>query len=390
MINLNRHDILIFLLGVMSMPLAWWGRSHLFSAWRSSPRATAFMALLTAIGIAASFGRDTSAALAAMVLLPFLSAGIAGMATYATVKSDKKLSLHFYWAFSLLTPLALAYPFFLESIRDVVEYKDLQNLLPGFGNIRHIDKINLVVACIMGAWIMTDCEDHSFGRYLRYPYLLTSMTMLFWGGSRGALISFIIAMIVVVVTTRRFKIKGVVKFISIFIASAISSTLFYRPHLAFGSIQRLIETDVETLDQISTGRVELWKDAFEFALQSPWVGYGPLQYVRFPLAFYHPHNQIIETLFSYGFALGSVMIVAFIALVWRAFRGLKDIDDETRLVLAPAVSIVTGLIVWSMFGSMYFAPLIMLLIAMALSIGLALRDTAEPAKVMSTPMRNKQ
>ncbi|MBD2859757.1 O-antigen ligase family protein [Spongiibacter sp. KMU-158] len=126
-------------------------------------------------------------------------------------------------------------------------------------------------------------------------------------------------------------------------------------------------------DTSSSGRVEIWLQAWHQFLQHPWQGIGGMHFqLNFPggMGVSHPHNIVLQLLVEWGlpFSVAVLSIAGFAFLRWAS--ALKHTRDKQVLFLKVAITngILTGC-VHSLFSGVWVMPLSQM--AMVLLIGWA-------------------
>jgi len=119
--------------------------------------------------------------------------------------------------------------------------------------------------------------------------------LLFASGSRGAVGSIILSMLVTLFIFRGYA-KLYLKLNSLFLIAGFIGYI-----LLFKLIPYLAESDVtigwRSVEGItsSSGRIELWQYAIQYIIDSPWLGIGPMHYAYYPGPTHaHPHNSLLQ------------------------------------------------------------------------------------------------
>lgn len=79
------------------------------------------------------------------------------------------------------------------------------------------------------------------------------------------------------------------------------------PHPAYG-LERIFASALQThgVDQLSSGRIQLWEDTISKVAAQPWLGWGIDQFrlsgPENSLGLRHPHQSVLQLLFSTGLA----------------------------------------------------------------------------------------
>lgn len=237
-----------------------------------------------------------------------------------------------------------------------------QNSIPGFRGVRPYGYvIEVGIAAGVGLLALSKSQFRGF-KTLTFISVALLWMMLFWSGSRGALMALIVALIVVSVLFRH-NAKGLwAHAVSSMILGAILSLFLWVPDSIFFGIENMfLRTYISdgTLDQVSSGRMELWKFSWQQIQIKPLFGYGLNQFV--PLEFLagfkvdypqpHAHNSLLESLLSWGLVGTGIAIAIFVRAALAISRQIKTPNGGARL---PAVLALSVLLLHSMISGTYF------------------------------------
>lgn len=178
-------------------------------------------------------------------------------------------------------------------------------------------------------------------RILRLIFIPLHVICTFLGGGRGAAILLILNALILLF----YKGVNIKKYlIPIFIAAILTSYLishlggFLGERFEYGYIRAFSYLTDSGLDMSQTsGRDEVYDEAWKSILGSPIIGYGLLGYLvpsNFSIG-YSPHNVILHILLQGGVFLLSIVIF----LILKAYKKLKVIirRDQRLLFLVPLI-----------------------------------------------------
>ncbi len=176
-------------------------------------------------------------------------------------------------------------------------------------------------------------------KILMLPYFLI---MIFFGGGRGAFVTVLIGLAVVGLgklraINPRFVIKGLFGFIALvlvmlFVLGNIDEEYAALLNDNFGRIFSVI-ADGGLDTSASSGRDDIWLEAFRHIVDRPVFGYGIYSYLA--VMNMHPHNIVLEILLQGGLVLLSIYIVFFVRLSSK--YSIMCYDDEKQIWLAPFI-----------------------------------------------------
>lgn len=182
------------------------------------------------------------------------------------------------------------------------------------------------------------------------PILVVSLLSMVLAQSRSPILGFLVAVVVVLVASRRYWLLLVV-------SGLVSGVLLSPYGLTIYEFLRRGQTD-ETITTLS-GRTTYWGESFQ-ALQGNWLnGYGANVGGRYVLQtalgeeeVSTTHNMYVETLVDTG-VVGLILLVAGLAVTWFLLFKLRSYamkDPISRLLWLECLGVFTILMVRSMFS----------------------------------------
>jgi O-antigen ligase len=123
-----------------------------------------------------------------------------------------------------------------------------------------------------------------------------------------------------------------------------------------------------SMNELSSDRIAIWRDAWDSFLTKPFFGFGEAQFgfVRPELgvAYLHPHNIVLQLLFQWGI-VGTAFVGALMMIFIRACRGLAA--GKAELVI-PAAFVALAIAVYSLFDGALFHTYPVMMFAVSISI----------------------
>jgi len=189
--------------------------------------------------------------------------------------------------------------------------------LPIFGNIRRL----AMTVGLMSVFLYRDTGYRQSEQWLFVLARIIGLGLLFWSGSRGAMLSWLFAFLTFVWLTGQWsRLRGWLLEVIVAVALALWFDVG-NPSMGFlNAFSRRLSTG--TIDGISSGRLTLWLNTLD-ALREPGValfGAGGNGFVRLRLMFdqiFHPHNIGLQALVDWG-------AVGFLLLLWLVRQGMPE------------------------------------------------------------------
>jgi len=228
--------------------------------------------------------------------------------------------------------------------------------MPGFRNVRHLDYwLGAVLAGLLAARFAA--RDESFAGWRGHAADLTALAVwfaLFWSGGRGAVLAALLAVGLVVCRTGlggKMRLAGRQAVIAV-LAMALS-VAFPLDEPSFGIVRFLDK--YESLNVMTSGRLDMWAEAIRLWLDAPLFGIGAgqaaLQMERARGVFLHPHNAILQWLLAWGLTGALPACIVLGRLLWRAWRKTVARAAPARVfALALALAIAANAMI---DGSLY-------------------------------------
>jgi O-antigen ligase len=199
---------------------------------------------------------------------------------------------------------------------------------------------------------------------LLWLLLTLSLTTLIWLGGRASTGSIILTMLalstlVVLYGQKTQKAPIIIGFIgSLLISIGISELISVFP---WNGIMTMLgrTASAENLDSISSGRLQIWKEALQAWKQSPLLGLGSNAFAYIPRSSHfasQPHSMIVQFLLEYG-VFGIVLLILIYAMfVKQVFLRLSyGFTNMPPSVLA-AVSSILALGIHGLVDGTLFYP----------------------------------
>jgi O-antigen ligase len=193
-------------------------------------------------------------------------------------------------------------------------------LVPTLTNVRWVGFFALASFCAGIGFLGAAADDRRTGySYLPAVFFGTmGLTIALWTGSRGALVAIIVAAVLSSLVSGIWQRLAIYTLISAALGIAITVSLPV-VHPEYG-IDRIIGSSNPSggAASISSGRLQLWADTIDKIWHRPIAGWGIDQF-RYSFdaesaGLRHPHESILQLLFSNGLLGAVALIIAAIPL----------------------------------------------------------------------------
>lgn len=228
---------------------------------------------------------------------------------------------------------------------------------PIFGNIRRL----AMTVGVMSVLLYADAGYQRAEKILLIVGRVIGLTLLFWSGSRGAMLAWLLAFLTFVYLT---KPQGRWRVWLIEIAAAMALAMLLdvgNPAMGLlNVVLRSIGVDISLkgVDKLSSSRLSLWMSAID-RLRQPDIallGAGGNGFVRLGLAFgqvFHPHNIVLQAVTDWG-------VIGTGLLFWVAMRGLSgavaDWRGDSGVASAQGIALMVFLLIVGLLdGGLYHA-----------------------------------
>lgn len=174
-------------------------------------------------------------------------------------------------------------------------------------------------------------------KFLLLPYFVV---MAFFAGGRGAFITILVGLLFNADLLKKFNPRLLYKILAIstvilvlvgYSLAKLDSDYWDLLTNNFDRIFQLVNADVDA-STATSGRDEIYQEAFGLFCESPVYGYGLFSYMKLIM---HPHNIVLEILLQGGLILLTVFCIIFLQALGK-FRKIKRIDDS-QILLTPFV-----------------------------------------------------
>jgi O-antigen ligase len=229
-------------------------------------------------------------------------------------------------------------------------------LVPGLTNIRWIGFFALASFCAGIGSLPANSDASGYRRQLFVAlfFCTIGLGIAFWTGTRGAVVAILVATTSALLRTMAWRKILPLVFLATFIALLISSALPV-VHPSYG-LNRIINSSTSSKDitGLSQGRIAVWTETLKKIKERPFAGWGIDQF-RYSgpedtLGYRHPHQGVLQLLFSMGFLGVLAMLMIVIPFVKRFPRKLS-LPHEWA-----ALAYFSGAIIYGLYDGFFYYP----------------------------------
>ncbi len=219
------------------------------------------------------------------------------------------------------------------------------NSVPGFRNIRFFCHYIVFFSVFSGSLFFLNSRAWHLISFL---LLTMGWMIIFWSGGRGALLSLLASGIIISLLIKSGRIKFLLFLCASCVVGFLSFTTFFSDAKGSLGVHKIVRDynvvhhkGIQSLNRISSNRIEIWQDTLSYINEKKWFGYGPDGYVFLDpvpgdYPGFHPHNVILQLMIEFGlvgclcffFFLGKIIITASMKLrneknlFWGQIAGL--------------------------------------------------------------------
>lgn len=259
--------------------------------------------------------------------------------------------------------------------------------LPGFPNIRHYGYFLMPAMALSAGMIAVGGHN---ARTTHMVLLAVNLGFTSWTGSRGPLVMFVITMILAFLIfseMRRGRVLGMILLATV--SGILLSQAVPTPNNStFNAIMRIEEDKSRDVDQLSSGRTEIWRDTFPAVLEKPFIGHGGNQFrLQVPAArktYNHPHNSLLQFAYDWGVIGAGAFLTMLLILAWRL---LVTARAKPEICMPNCLAAISMAVFSLIDGVFYYNLPIMLFLTFAL--GTVARQSATVDQAAIEPLARK-
>lgn len=303
-----------------------------------------------------------------------------GVILWAWAGEDERAGM-WVWVSVQLAVAAYIVAFLLAwfSLADPVAYDWFFNP-PLFQHIRHVGYF-FCVAVLVGAWGFLAVQGRM--RLLAWLGYLLALTILLWSGGRGAILAaFAGVLVLAAMRWRHEKAAWLYLLAGLPIALAVSA-LFAVDQPGVGWLSAILRSDnASSLNELSSSRLAIWMNLWDFIVQRPWLGWGGEAFHA--VTDYHldqAHNVVVQLLLEWGvvgsLVLGGPMFALWVLHMLRRQNLLVPGNELNAL----GVGVVVTLLALSLVDGVFYHGLPSAYLALGYAAMCARRKVASQSSV---------
>ena len=185
-----------------------------------------------------------------------------------------------------------------------------------FTNIRHL--ADLLSICYFATFFLF-LINKEFVKYLYFIFSIVLLSCIFWSGSRAAYVGILMAWFVLFIHLNKKNLL-IYAILFSFFTSVYVSTFFNVASPSLGFFSSLHSSAKGSVNQLSSSRLDLYHQVFDWFLLRPYWGYGG-EAVRNLKIFLgtqqigQAHNLILQILIEYGLIGLSITMIVLIVIL---------------------------------------------------------------------------
>ncbi|WP_211455000.1 O-antigen ligase family protein [Collimonas antrihumi] len=251
---------------------------------------------------------------------------------------------------------------------------DLMNLIPGFSNYRFLNHTQTITLPLLILYFLLERKNNK-ANLMRMMFVGFWWSLLFVTGGRGTIAGLLAGSLMVYVVRPKYAASFCRGMLSTsMIGLVVYFVLFvFVPFLdglhPFGAFFELAHRSIE---DPTSGRLQLWHRALELISANPWFGVGPLHFAHYSVDINsgaHPHNIFLQIAAEWGLpALLCLCIAFFIGMrnLLRTADYISDSDMRNQTIFSTWVVIGVAILVDSQVSGLVVMPLSQLFIVLYL------------------------
>lgn len=274
-------------------------------------------------------------------------------------------------SFSVIMPLLLI-AVDTERFTRLAQGVSASSVLYGYENPRALGWICTTCLALFAAFLSTQPKG-SRVQPLFIVLTTISATMLFWSGSRGGVVALTVGIFIVFSFSQTKNYQGLLSVLASICAGGALSYFLYLPSPTYGIFGRIRQNlEQETMNDLSSGRTELWQRTISYIFEHPLTGYGYLPGKNL-VGFGHgsAHNIVLDFWLWFGLIIGTILTFFGILLWVRAFAFFRKANDN---YISALFCVITTLMAYSMISGPYARTFPLLIFAIASGVILGRRS----------------
>ncbi|MEO8089905.1 MAG: O-antigen ligase family protein [Gemmatimonadales bacterium] len=237
----------------------------------------------------------------------------------------------------------------------------------------------LLALALPMAWYIATASPYPWQRALNRAYFVIGAVSILLTGSRGAMITSIVALSVIPLTLKQMRTGIKVASIVMMILAGIAAAWL----VPTTSFERLSTTTTEISEGTLTGRIAIWKSGLRAVPGAPLQGYGPGGWFVAAGSVFgrirSPHNTYLSILVEQGM-VGLLLFLSLFVVILARLRHLPTFERRIGLVLLTTLAIAITPLGWDTTKALW--------LVLALLVGWAdVLGSSRPAAPRARPVR---
>lgn len=355
---------LVFIFEVLIIIGAILARLDLFSPLKSIPPLPKYLGLAWIIAVFFSIPfAPTASNLAAQATLSFLAHCLTILSFLAWMRRNKAsargIMSFLAVVFPIMVILVFAAQLFFVYFSGLDSDVEWGTSMPGFSNIRHIGYIMAPAIAMMTGMMYLHGKTQPSIHFGLVVIMALNVAGAIWLGSRGAVLAALVPIVMLLLFLPRARSIGFLKnlVLTLLLGVTLSQIVPHPQHQAFDAIERQRGKADGNLNDLSAGRMKIWKATTASIPDRPIIGHGMHQF-RWtePVArklFNHPHNAILQFLYDWGLMGGGALCLLILYGAYLILTGLKSAADYK----IPYICLWVSTCAFGMIDGVFFYPI---------------------------------
>jgi len=240
-----------------------------------------------------------------------------------------------------------------------------------YKHIRHFSNHVFIVFCVSYVLLRYACKKRSMNAFIPLPVFLIcgySFLLLCMSASRASLLSVIIFIFLWAIfnTSKAEAIRDSLVLMAtlILVYTILMFTPFHASsEVVFGKFTAFFEDNTNTiskLDNLSSGRLDMWKDSLLIALERPVYGHGAASYewlsLRGSNINAHSHNAVVQFIVEYGYLGASLILLVLFSFLKTLYIARESIVENKELYNG-LLALVFSFLFYALFTGLLFHSL---------------------------------
>lgn len=243
----------------------------------------------------------------------------------------------------------------------------------GYDNYRFFNHVQTVCLPLLAIATTLDSGKRTTAS-IAWIGLVTGLALLMISGARATSLGLLVGVAAAFMVSRKDARRLATHvFAALLVAGPIYTALLLVPSVFNGASLPGDSIAGTSSDALSNGRAYLWRLAFQYIEESPWLGIGPMHYAHYAnTKAAHPHNVYLQLAAEWGIP---VLLSCLVLTLWGLHRLSSAIkscaDQEQRMVGIGLLTACVAVMVDGVFSGNFVMPMAQMWIAIVVGASIA-------------------